>query len=156
MKAVMRRAAIFVYVYLVVHILKVSTKGRYGLLLLVDLGMSGGDGPVSLKSVAERKGLSEHYLEQLIPPLRNAGIVKSVRGAYGGYLLSRAADHVTVGEVLRTLDGPIAVVDEAQDGLDLFWAKLQLAVEQVLDGTTIADLIELWGREDFGTTMFYI
>lgn len=136
--------------------MKISTKGRYGLLLLVDLGMAGNDGPVSLKSAAERKNLSEHYLEQLIPPLRNAGIVKSVRGAYGGYQLARPADHITVGEVLRLLEGPVVVVDEGEDGLDLFWRKLQESVERVLDGTTVSDLIELWGRRDFGTTMFYI
>ena len=69
--------------------MKISTKGRYGLMFLVDLAIHEGEGPVALKSVAGREKLSEHYLEQLITPLRNGGFVRSVRGAYGGYQLAR-------------------------------------------------------------------
>ncbi|MHB1683839.1 MAG: RrF2 family transcriptional regulator [Bacilli bacterium] len=136
--------------------MKISTKGRYGLLLMVDLGMAMNDHPVSLKSVAERKRLSDHYLEQLIAPLRNAGLVRSVRGAYGGYLLSRPAAQITAGEVLRILEGPVAVVDESGDGLDLFWERLRTSIEEVMDSTTIADLIEMWGKTDGSALMFYI
>lgn len=123
---------------------------------MVDLGMHEHEGPVSLKSVAERNSLSDHYLEQLIAPLRNAGLVKSVRGAYGGYLLARPADQITSGEVLRVLEGPVNVVDETGDGLDLFWDRLRESIEKVLDTTTIADLIDMWGRRDAGAIMFYI
>lgn len=123
---------------------------------MVDLGVTGQEGPVSLKSVAERKGLSDHYLEQLIAPLRNAGLVKSVRGAYGGYTLARPADQISAGEVLRILEGPITIVDETGDGLDAFWGRLRDSVEQVLDSTTVADLIDLWGKQDSGSIMFYI
>jgi len=123
---------------------------------MVDLGMSGQEGPVSLKSVAERKGLSDHYLEQLIAPLRNAGLVKSVRGAYGGYSLARPADQISASEVLRILEGPITIVDDAGDGLDAFWSRLRDSVEQVLDSTSIADLIDLWGKQSSGSIMFYI
>ena len=136
--------------------MKISTKGRYGLLLMVDLGMSGRDGPVSLKSIAERKGLSDHYLEQLIAPLRNAGLVKSVRGAYGGYSLSRPTDQIFAGEILRVLEGPIAIVDEPGDGLDVFWDRLRSSIEQVLDTTTVADLVDMWGKQDTDSFMFYI
>ncbi len=123
---------------------------------MVDLGAATDDHPVSLKSVAERKRLSDHYLEQLIAPLRNAGLVKSVRGAYGGYLLSRPAAQITAGEVLRILEGPVAVVDESGDGLDLFWERLRTSIEEVMDSTTIADLIEMWGKTDGAALMFYI
>lgn len=123
---------------------------------MVDLGMEGRVDPVSLKSVAERKGLSDHYLEQLIAPLRNAGLVKSVRGAYGGYLLARPTDQITAGEVLRILEGPISLVDEPGDGLDPFWARLRGSLEQVLNTTTIADLIEMWGKQEGQSLMFYI
>lgn len=136
--------------------MKISTKGRYGLLLMVDLGTASQEGPVSLKSVAERKGLSDHYLEQLIAPLRNAGLVKSVRGAYGGYTLARPADQISTGEVLRILEGPITIVDDVGDGLDAFWAKLRTSIEQVLDSTTIADLVDQWGKHDSSAMMFYI
>jgi len=136
--------------------LKVSTKGRYGLLLMVDLGVSGQEGPVSLKSVAERKGLSDHYLEQLIAPLRNAGLVRSVRGAYGGYTLARPADQISAGEVLRILEGPISLVEDSGDGLEAFWNELRTSIEQVLDSTSVADLIDMWGKQEHGTIMFYI
>jgi len=136
--------------------LEISSTGRYGLLLMVDLGTASQEGPVSLKSVAERKGLSDHYLEQLIAPLRNAGLVKSVRGAYGGYTLARPADQISTGEVLRILEGPITIVDDVGDGLDAFWAKLRTSIEQVLDSTTIADLVDQWGKQDSSAMMFYI
>ena len=137
--------------------LTISTKGRYGLLLMIDLGMAGTQGPVSLKSIAERKGLSDHYLEQLIAPLRNAGLVKSVRGAYGGYLLSRLPDEITAGDVLTVLEGPFTVVEAgAEDGLDEFWTRLRHSVEEVFATTTIADLIAMWGKNNPGTLMFYI
>lgn len=123
---------------------------------MVDLGVSGQEGPVSLKSVAQRKGLSDHYLEQLIAPLRNAGLVKSVRGAYGGYVLARPADQISTGEVLRILEGPITIVDDAGDGLDAFWSRLRASVEQVLDTTSVADLIDLWGKQGHESIMFYI
>ncbi len=136
--------------------MKISTKGRYGLLLMVDLGMAADDHPVSLKSVAERKHLSDHYLEQLIAPLRNAGLVRSVRGAYGGYVLARPAPQITAGEVLRILEGPVSVVDESDDGLDLFWERLRTSIEEVMDSTTVADLIDMWGKMDATALMFYI
>lgn len=77
--------------------LKISTKGRYGLTIMMELAAKFGEGPTSLKSIAEKNQLSEHYLEQLIAPLRNAGLVKSIRGAYGGYILSREPASITAG-----------------------------------------------------------
>ena len=69
--------------------LKISTKGRYGLTVMIELARKYGDGPISLKSIAEDKDLSAHYLEQLAAPLRNAGLIRSIRGAYGGYILRK-------------------------------------------------------------------
>lgn len=91
--------------------MKLSTKGRYGLKAMYDLALNYGDEPVSLKSIAERQGISENYLEQLMANLRKAGLVRSIRGAYGGYLLSREPSKITVGDVLRALEGPIGLVD---------------------------------------------
>ena len=82
---------------------------------MMDLAANYGEGPVSLKRIAERHQLSEHYLEQLIAPLRNAGLVKSVRGAYGGYKLSKAPEDITAGEVIRVLEGPIILVDVEEE-----------------------------------------
>lgn len=135
--------------------MKLSTKGRYGITLMIDLGMYVGEGPVSLKSVAERQSLSEHYLEQLIAPLRNAGLVRSIRGAYGGYVLAKAPHEITVGDIIRVLEGPITIVDDPEEELAELWEKVRSSINDVLDGTTLQDLID---KKRFGkdTIMFYI
>jgi Rrf2 family cysteine metabolism transcriptional repressor len=135
--------------------MKLSTKGRYGVTLMIDLGMFHGEGPVSLKSVAERQSLSEHYLEQLIAPLRNAGLVRSIRGAYGGYVLAKAPHEITVGDIIRVLEGPITIVDEPEEELAELWDKVRDNINAVLDGTTLQDLID---KKRFGgkTIMYYI
>jgi Rrf2 family transcriptional regulator, cysteine metabolism repressor len=122
--------------------LKLSTKGRYGVTLMLDLAMHHGVGPISLKSVAERQGLSEHYLEQLIAPLRNAGLVRSIRGAYGGYVLQKEPHEITVGDVIRVLEGPITVVDDPEEELSDLWEKVRNAINEVLDATTLQDLVD--------------
>ena len=81
--------------------MKISTKGRYALRLMLDLAIHGSKGPTSLKDTAKRQEISEKYLEQIIALLNKAGFVKSVRGAQGGYLLTRAPEGYTVGEILR-------------------------------------------------------
>jgi Rrf2 family cysteine metabolism transcriptional repressor len=135
--------------------MKLSTKGRYGVTLMIDLGMFHGEGPVSLKSVAERQSLSEHYLEQLIAPLRNAGLVRSIRGAYGGYVLAKAPHEITVGDIIRVLEGPITIVDEPEEELAELWEKVRDNINTVLDGTTLQDLID---KKRFGgkNIMYYI
>lgn len=135
--------------------MKLSTKGRYGITLMIDLGMYFGEGPVSLKSVAERQSLSEHYLEQLIAPLRNAGLVRSIRGAYGGYVLAKAPHEITVGDIIRVLEGPITIVDDPEEELAELWEKVRSSINDVLDSTTLQDLID---KKRFGkdTIMFYI
>lgn len=85
--------------------LKISTKGRYGLTIMIELAKKHGEGPTSLKSIAQTNNLSEHYLEQLVSPLRNAGLVKSIRGAYGGYVLGSEPDAITAGDIIRVLEG---------------------------------------------------
>jgi Rrf2 family cysteine metabolism transcriptional repressor len=90
--------------------MKISTKGRYGLEALVALALHQGEGPVSLKSISERCGLSEAYILQIFLVLRRAGIVTSTRGAQGGYMLSREPLQITAGEVLVALEGPLSPV----------------------------------------------
>jgi Rrf2 family cysteine metabolism transcriptional repressor len=139
---------------------KISTKGRYGLTIMMELAAKYGEGPISLKTIAERNGLSEHYLEQLIAPLRNAGLVKSVRGAFGGYVLTREPEKITSGDVIRILEGPISPVDFTEEDdpakRDL-WLRIRDSIAQVLDSTTLRDLIQY--RDDGRQTdayMFYI
>ena len=96
--------------------MKISTKGRYALRLMLDLAVHGGDGlPVSLKDVSRRQQLSDKYLEQIVTPLSKAGLVRSMRGAGGGYLLTRRPEEYTVGEILRPLEGDLAPVECATD-----------------------------------------
>lgn len=118
-----------------------------------------GEGPVSLKSIAKEHDLSEHYLEQLIAPLRNALLVKSVRGAYGGYMLSKDADKITAGDIIRVLEGPISPVEVLEDEepakRDL-WIKIRDAVKDVLDNTTLDQLANYEDKGDQEYYMFYI
>jgi len=142
-----------------VLVLKISTKGRYGLTIMMELAQKFGEGPISLKSIAEKHGLSEHYLEQLIAPLRNAGLVKSVRGAYGGYILSRTPESITAGDVIRVLEGPISPVDFTEEDdpakRDL-WIRIRDAIAGVLDSTTLASLNTYVDAGSGDSYMFYI
>ena len=131
--------------------MKLSTKGRYGLRALIDLAQYSGETPVSITSISDRQNISERYLEQLMSMLKKGGLVKSLRGAGGGYLLTRAPEEYTVGEILRPLEGDLAPVECATDRdfcqrsrecvtVEL-WQDIHRAVAAVVDGTTLADLI---------------
>ncbi|PZD94166.1 transcriptional regulator [Paenibacillus sambharensis] len=139
--------------------MKISTKGRYGLTIMMELAAKFGEGPLSLKSIAERNQLSEHYLEQLVAPLRNAGMVKSIRGAYGGYVLSKEPESVTAGDIIRILEGPISPVDFTEEDdpakRDL-WLRIRDSIASVLDSTTLADLIAFKDESEIDSYMFYI
>ncbi|MFD3449322.1 cysteine metabolism transcriptional regulator CymR [Microbacteriaceae bacterium 4G12] len=138
--------------------MKISTKGRYGLTIMIALAKRYGEGPISLKSIAQAHELSEHYLEQLISPLRNARLVKSTRGAYGGYVLADQPSVITAGDVIRVLEGPISVVevlDEEQPAQRQLWMRVRDAVQEVLDSTTLEDLVR-YDEENQSGYMFYI
>ncbi|OMF31709.1 transcriptional regulator [Paenibacillus sp. FSL H8-0548] len=139
--------------------MKISTKGRYGLTIMMELAAKFGEGPTSLKSIAERNQLSEHYLEQLVAPLRNAGLVKSVRGAYGGYILSKDPETITSGDIIRILEGPISPVDfteEDDPAKRQLWLRIRDSIAEVLDSTTLADLINFEDEGKPDSYMFYI
>ncbi|MDO7908109.1 Rrf2 family transcriptional regulator [Paenibacillus sp. JX-17] len=139
--------------------MKISTKGRYGLTIMMELASRFGEGPTSLKSIAEKNNLSEHYLEQLIAPLRNAGLVKSIRGAYGGYILSNDPEHTTAGDIIRVLEGPISPVDfteEDDPAKRNLWLRIRDSIADVLDSTTLKDLITYNDAEQANDYMFYI
>jgi Rrf2 family cysteine metabolism transcriptional repressor len=139
--------------------LKISTKGRYGLTIMMELAAKYGEGPTSLKSIAEKHQLSEHYLEQLVAPLRNAGLVKSIRGAYGGYILSKLAEDISAGDVIRVLEGPISPVDfteEDDPAKRNLWVRIRDSIAGVLDSTTLQDLITFKDEGTADSYMFYI
>ncbi|RJE90998.1 Rrf2 family transcriptional regulator [Paenibacillus sp. 1011MAR3C5] len=139
--------------------MKISTKGRYGLTIMMELAAKFGEGPISLKSIAERNSLSEHYLEQLVAPLRNAGLVKSIRGAYGGYILSKDPAQITSGDIIRILEGPISPVDfteEDDPAKRHLWLRIRDSIAEVLDSTTLENLIAFKEEEAKDSYMFYI
>jgi len=125
----------------------------------MELASNFGEGPTSLKSIAEKNNLSEHYLEQLVAPLRNAGLVKSIRGAYGGYVLSKEPDEISAGDIIRILEGPISPVDFTEEDdpakRDL-WLRIRDSIAEVLDSTNLADLINYKDEGAPDNYMFYI
>jgi Rrf2 family cysteine metabolism transcriptional repressor len=139
--------------------MKISTKGRYGLTIMIELAKKYGEGPISLKTIALANDLSEHYLEQLIAPLRNAGLVRSVRGAYGGYILGDEPTKITSGDVIRVLEGPITPVEGIEDEEPAkreLWIRIRDAIKDVLDNTTLEDLANHSNDSESDAYMFYI
>lgn len=137
--------------------MKISTKGRYALHLMLDLATYNTGEPISLKDVARRQQISDKYLEQIIPSLNKAGYVRSVRGAQGGYLLAKEPKEYTVGMILRLTEGdlaPVGCVGENPISCDYsgncavgrVWSKINDAVNQVVDNITLADLLD-WQSE---------
>jgi Rrf2 family transcriptional regulator, cysteine metabolism repressor len=131
-----------------------STKGEYGVRLMVQLGRHVGTGPASLTEIAAEEDLPRPYLEQLAMVLRDAGLVTSTRGAHGGYELSRPAADISMAEILRALEGPIApmicVTDDpahvacdrtARCTVNLLWLRIRDAIAGTLDSMTLADLV---------------
>ncbi|MBS4217051.1 Rrf2 family transcriptional regulator [Bacillus sp. FJAT-49711] len=139
--------------------MKISTKGRYGLTIMIELAKRHGEGPISLKSIAQTHDLSEHYLEQLAGPLRNAGLVRSIRGAYGGYVLADEPANITAGDIIRVLEGPISPVEGIEDeepAKRKLWMRIRDAVKDVLDNTTVEDLANHSEDDTPDAYMFYI
>lgn len=134
--------------------MKFSTRGRYGVQIMVDLAQRVAEGPISLKSIAERQKLSENYLEQLIPELRKAGLVKSIRGAQGGYILAKNPEEIYIGDVIRVLEGPIAPVECTNQTVENccektsfcvtreVWVKVRDSINDVVDSISLADLLQ--------------
>ncbi|MCQ2540557.1 MAG: Rrf2 family transcriptional regulator [Acetatifactor sp.] len=132
--------------------MKLSTKGRYGLRALVDLAVHDED-TVSIQSIAERQDISESYLEQLVRLLKKAGLVTSVRGAGGGYRLAKPVSEISVGDVLRALEGNLDAVscpafqeEQGCRGADFcvtkfVWKKVNDAIAQTVDGIMLEDLV---------------
>jgi Rrf2 family protein len=133
--------------------MKVSTKGRYALILMLDLATYNTGEPVRLKEVARRQQISEKYLEQIIATLNKAGYVRSIRGPQGGYMLKEKPEYYTVGMILRQTEGslsPVSYVDEdsaERESVTMrVWQKLEEAVNDIVDNITLKDLVD-WQEE---------
>ena len=135
--------------------MKVSTRGEYGVRAMVALARNHGEGPMSITAVARESSVPYAYLEQLIVPLRRAGLVVSKRGAQGGYTLTRDPGSILVGEVYRVMEGPVAPMDcvsedEADQTCPLIegcetrpvWLKVRDSIVEAIDSMTLADLVK--------------
>jgi len=133
--------------------MKISTKGRYAVRVMLDLALNHTGECIKVRDIAARQGISEKYLEQIIAVLNKAGYVKSVRGARGGYKIARSPEEYTVGMILRLTEGsmaPVACLEEDAEECERcdtcetlqVWKELYDAVNQVIDNVTIADLVE--------------
>ena len=135
--------------------MKLSTKGRYGLRAMVDLALNGeSGGAVSIQSIARRQTISESYLEQLVRRLKGAGLVSSVRGAGGGYQLAKPAEEISVGDVLRALEGSLDAVScggaEGEGNCEqadlcatrFVWERVNRAIENAVDTVMLSELVE--------------
>ncbi len=132
--------------------MKISTKGRYALRLMIDLAMNEEGNPIRIKDVAKRQGISDKYLEQIIAVLNKAGYVKSVRGPQGGYTLKRGPEEYTVGMILRLTEGSLAPVSCVEDAEECdrqkscatfpLWKKISDAINGVVDTVTLKDLVD--------------
>ncbi|MEG1500330.1 MAG: Rrf2 family transcriptional regulator [Clostridiales bacterium] len=131
----------------------ISTKGRYGLRALLDLAANCQNGPVALSSIAKRQQISEGYLEQLMMPMKKNGLVISMRGAKGGYVLARPAEEILVKEVYDILEGPVLItacvghdhikcVMEDTCATKSLWNEIQDKVNEILLSYTLADLLD--------------
>lgn len=133
--------------------MRLSTRGRYGLMAMFQLALEFGQGPIPLKYIAEKQELSENYLEQLFSSLRKDGLINSVRGAQGGYLLSREPSDITVGQILRSLEGHLApadcIIEDSNEctkvdgcATKLVLVKIKNSIDNVVDSITLKDMID--------------
>lgn len=139
--------------------MKVSTKGRYALRLMLDIALDESGKPVRIKEIATRQGVSDKYLEQIISVLNKAGFVQSVRGPQGGYRLTKKPEEYTVGMILRLTEGKMVPVDcvaaDAQNcermdecATSMLWKRLSAAINEVIDSMTLLDLVNEQHRID--------
>lgn len=132
--------------------LRLSTKGQYGVRAMFEISLSFDKGPITIKEISERQALSVSYLEQILNTLRRANIIKSVRGPGGGYVLGKDPGDISIGSILRALEGPVAITSclDPREGCirvegcvtHLLWKELGKKIEAFLDDMTLKDLLE--------------
>ena len=133
--------------------MKLSTKGKYGVRAVFEIARHYGKGPITIKEIADRQGISFSYLEQILHKLGKSGVIESVRGPAGGYLLARKPAELTIGDIVRSLEGPIALshclepgepgdCNQADDCVArMVWTKVGAKIEEALDSISFNDLL---------------
>ena len=140
----------------------ISSKGKYGLVALMDICLYSGSEAVTLKSVSKRQNISERYLEQIFSILRKGGIITSKKGAQGGYFLARTAADITVGEILNILEGDLKIVSPSEERNDIecfmqknIWNNINRQIETYFNSITLEELVKDY-IEGKITIMYYI
>jgi Rrf2 family protein len=133
--------------------MKLSTRTRYGMRALLELALAYKSGPLQIKTIAEHQNISNKYLEQLVAMLKTAGLVRSIRGPHGGYVLSKAPNEINLVDVFKTLEGPVLTVECVDDEnvcdnhadciTRRLWVEINEAILNVLGKKTIGDLVEM-------------
>jgi Rrf2 family cysteine metabolism transcriptional repressor len=146
--------------------MKLSTRGKYGARALLDIALHYEGNPVLLKDIAKRQAISAQYLEHLMSPLIKAGVVRSIRGARGGFTLAKPAEEIKLSQVIQILEGSTALVECVDDpkicprsGFCVtrdVWEEMKRAMTQVLESTTLKDLVERQKEKDKSTAMYHI
>jgi Rrf2 family protein len=141
---------------------KLSTKGRYGARAGLELALRYNSGPVMVREIAASQEISMRYLEHILNSLRSSGIVKSTRGAKGGYELSKAPGDVSLGDIVRSLEGPLDIVSCTNDKdcekthncvMYSVWKEVKESMESLLDGITLEDLVNKYNALNGGTPL---
>ncbi len=149
--------------------MRLSTKGRYGVRAMFELALHYRDGPISLKKIAQQQDISEKYLEHLFASLKKAHLLVSTRGAHGGYRLARSPAEITVGDIVRVLEGTVSVSDCADESMEddpcsrmeqcvvhKVWIQVRDRINEVLDGITLEDMCEEHRQARQGGNMYHI
>jgi Rrf2 family transcriptional regulator, cysteine metabolism repressor len=149
--------------------MRLSTKGRYGVRAMFDLAMHNAEGAIALKSVAQREHISEKYLEHLFASLKKAGLIHSVRGAQGGYRLAKSPEDITLGDIIRVLEGPVSPTECVMDNeggekcerssecvMRSIWCRVRDEINHILDAITLAEIVEEQRKRSGEGYMFYI
>ena len=141
--------------------MKLSTKGKYGVRAVFEVARHFGKGPITIKEIADRQGISFSYLEQILHKLGKAGLIESVRGPSGGYLLARKPSELTIGDIVRVLEGPIALSHCLEPGepsdccqaddcvAKMVWARVGAKIEEALDSISFDDLLQQYQEPIF-------
>ena len=145
--------------------MKISTKGRYGLRILLDLATHQGKGPINLGDISKRQGISEKYLWQVINLAKGSGLITSARGPKGGYSVAKPNDQITILEIISALEGPIVLVDclDKPENCDRnafcvtreVWAQIEESMKKAMGGITLQDLVDKQEARESGQSLNY-
>lgn len=146
--------------------MKLSTKGRYGTRAMLDIALHREQGPCVMKDISARQDISPKYLDHILSALRRAGLIKNIRGKGGGYLLAKSASAITVKDIIEAVEGPLAPVECVADAslcdrsavcptIEV-WRRIRAAIEEVLSGMTLEDLVDMQKRKEPSTLQYVI